>query len=224
MGFARIRLAALLVALFAMGSVTVSHANLIVNGGFENNTSDVNQPTAFPGWSDPDRNFYQAVFDPSSCGMYVPCEQFYQNQRATAISDYTWVPSSASSYAGSAFAACVVGGCSDIFQNVSTTAGENYVLSFASKGNVTVTLERVTSMSFSSADWTVHTLSFTALDRSSRIAFSGDAAGIDEVSFATAAVPQPSTWVMMILGFAGVGFMSYRYRGRSGLGGNCALG
>jgi PEP-CTERM motif len=28
----------------------------------------------------------------------------------------------------------------------------------------------------------------------------------------TAAVPEPSTWAMMILGFAGVGFMAYRRR------------
>jgi hypothetical protein len=31
-------------------------------------------------------------------------------------------------------------------------------------------------------------------------------------SDAVAAVPEPSTWAMMILGFAGVGFMAYRYR------------
>ena len=30
--------------------------------------------------------------------------------------------------------------------------------------------------------------------------------------FAIAAVPEPSTWAMMILGFAGVGFMAYRRR------------
>ena len=29
---------------------------------------------------------------------------------------------------------------------------------------------------------------------------------------AVAAVPEPSTWAMMILGFAGVGFMAYRRR------------
>ena len=28
----------------------------------------------------------------------------------------------------------------------------------------------------------------------------------------TSAVPEPSTWAMMILGFAGVGFMAYRRR------------
>jgi hypothetical protein len=31
----------------------------------------------------------------------------------------------------------------------------------------------------------------------------------------TSAVPEPSTWAMMILGFIGVGFMSYRRRSRS---------
>jgi hypothetical protein len=30
-----------------------------------------------------------------------------------------------------------------------------------------------------------------------------------------AAVPEPSTWAMMILGFAGVGFMAYRRRNQS---------
>jgi hypothetical protein len=31
----------------------------------------------------------------------------------------------------------------------------------------------------------------------------------------TAAVPEPSTWAMMILGFCGLGFMAYRKQGRS---------
>ena len=30
----------------------------------------------------------------------------------------------------------------------------------------------------------------------------------------TAAVPEPSTWAMMILGFAGVGFMAYRRKSK----------
>jgi hypothetical protein len=32
-----------------------------------------------------------------------------------------------------------------------------------------------------------------------------------------AAVPEPSTWAMMILGFAGIGFMAYRRRGQPSL-------
>jgi hypothetical protein len=34
--------------------------------------------------------------------------------------------------------------------------------------------------------------------------------GLDNVSLMTAAVPEPSTWAMMILGFCGLGFMAYR--------------
>ena len=37
------------------------------------------------------------------------------------------------------------------------------------------------------------------------------------VSGVTAAVPEPSTWAMMILGFAGVGFMSYRRKAKPAL-------
>lgn len=36
----------------------------------------------------------------------------------------------------------------------------------------------------------------------------------DNGTFAVAAVPEPSTWAMMILGFAGVGFMAYRRKSR----------
>jgi hypothetical protein len=37
-----------------------------------------------------------------------------------------------------------------------------------------------------------------------------DNIGINNVS----AVPEPSTWAMMILGFAGIGFMSYRRKSK----------
>jgi len=35
---------------------------------------------------------------------------------------------------------------------------------------------------------------------------------LSEVQFFASAVPEPSTWIMMILGFAGLGFMTYRKR------------
>jgi hypothetical protein len=40
--------------------------------------------------------------------------------------------------------------------------------------------------------------------------------GVDSfsVSSVTSAVPEPSTWAMMILGFAGVGFMAYRRKSK----------
>jgi PEP-CTERM motif len=36
-------------------------------------------------------------------------------------------------------------------------------------------------------------------------------------TFNVAAVPEPSTWAMMILGFAGVGFMAYRRKSKAAL-------
>jgi hypothetical protein len=39
--------------------------------------------------------------------------------------------------------------------------------------------------------------------------------GIIDFTLQTAAVPEPSTWAMMILGFVGVGFMAYRRKGQA---------
>jgi hypothetical protein len=33
---------------------------------------------------------------------------------------------------------------------------------------------------------------------------------VDDLSVTGAAVPEPSTWAMMLLGFAGLGFVGYR--------------
>jgi hypothetical protein len=51
------------------------------------------------------------------------------------------------------------------------------------------------------------TLSFLSNDEG---AYGGVLGGVT-----ISAVPEPSTWAMMILGFAGVGFMAYRRRNQS---------
>jgi hypothetical protein len=43
------------------------------------------------------------------------------------------------------------------------------------------------------------------------------ATGIIDFTLQTSAVPEPSTWAMMILGFLGVGFMAYRRKGQTNL-------
>ena len=53
----------------------------------------------------------------------------------------------------------------------------------------------------------VNTLEFDLVNYAQ--AGGGNPAGIN-VQFLTAAVPEPSTWAMMILGFLGVGFVAYR--------------
>jgi hypothetical protein len=68
-------------------------------------------------------------------------------------------------------------------------------------------------------NWEEFTDDFTATSSSANIEFQnatiGDNyAGLDDVSIATVttAVPEPSTWAMMILGFVGLGGMTYRRR------------
>jgi PEP-CTERM motif len=41
--------------------------------------------------------------------------------------------------------------------------------------------------------------------------------GIVEIAAAAPAVPEPSTWVMLLLGFAGIGFMAYRRKNKPAL-------
>jgi hypothetical protein len=57
--------------------------------------------------------------------------------------------------------------------------------------------------SFSNAEWD------NPENNVSRLALTAD--------FAVAAVPEPATWAMMMLGFAGIGFMSYRRKSKPAL-------
>jgi hypothetical protein len=67
------------------------------------------------------------------------------------------------------------------------------------------------------ADWTLNTVSLAALASTDQILFhavwnnaTDGAESFFLVSSSVSAVPEPSTWAMMILGFMGVGFMAYR--------------
>jgi PEP-CTERM motif len=44
-----------------------------------------------------------------------------------------------------------------------------------------------------------------------------DGLGLDAISAITTPVPEPSTWAMLILGFAGIGFMAYRRKSKPAL-------
>ncbi len=63
------------------------------------------------------------------------------------------------------------------------------------------------------ANWGSDTYGFVANGTSATLQFSVTNqqydVGLDSVSISSA-VPEPSTWGMMLLGFAGVGFMAYR--------------
>lgn len=112
-----------------------------------------------------------------------------------------------------------------VTQTISTNSGTQYALSFylgsssqygipdsitATAGGASATF---TSTNLTpNSTWELETLFFTATGSSTDISLVGNSGdkyiGLDDV--AVAAVPEPSTWAMMILGFVGVGFMAYR--------------
>jgi choice-of-anchor C domain-containing protein len=134
----------------------------------------------------------------------------------------------------------LLGGSSGtIAQTLNTIAGQQYELTYWLSGNpdLTSTAIRngVVTIDMASTDfsynlsptnsrtnmnWTEQTLFFTANSNSTTLQFSSTATGgnccygpaLDDV--AVTAVPEPSTWAMMILGFVGVGFMAYRRKNR----------
>ena len=67
-----------------------------------------------------------------------------------------------------------------------------------------------------SSTWTRFAFNFIADGTSNTINFSERNGplyiGLDDVS--VTAVPEPATWAMMILGFAGIGFIAYRRKSK----------
>jgi hypothetical protein len=91
-----------------------------------------------------------------------------------------------------------------------TAGGGHYVFHGTSVGDSGVTIQLVldtTSSLFSGLPTIIDTTS-------SGIPHEGPVAGTLTIA---AAVPEPSTWAMMILGFFGVGAMAYRRRNKSAL-------
>jgi hypothetical protein len=66
------------------------------------------------------------------------------------------------------------------------------------------------------ADITTAGLYTTSFDFSTDLYPSKDIV-VDQAFVVAGAVPEPSTWAMMILGFAGIGFMAYRRRNKMAL-------
>ena len=119
-------------------------------------------------------------------------------------------------------------------QNITTVLGESYYLSFAYSprtgvdagsngievywGGVLVDL--YTGTTNANAAWTLYTVTVTGHGTDSlefRAVGTSDSYGGSLDAISIAAVPEPSTWAMMILGFLGVGFMAYRRKTQSAL-------
>lgn len=127
------------------------------------------------------------------------------------------------------------GGTGSIYQDLTTTAGQMYELTFAFSHNL-FTPSSATSASASvevgslfdvimhdtgdttNLDWQTYTGLFTATGSTTRLTFTNLTGGVNEGIFldavSVAAVPEPATWGLMLLGFAGIG-MSMRGRRRN---------
>jgi hypothetical protein len=122
-----------------------------------------------------------------------------------------------------------------IEQTVSTVAGQHYTLTFGLVGEnnggteiadvmigsmlTQYTLTTNSSFGELAAPFTTYSISYVATGSSTTIAFTTDAASpsfgnndpmIDGISFVGSSIPEPSTWAMMLVGFAGLAFAGYR--------------
>jgi hypothetical protein len=142
---------------------------------------------------------------------------------------------------GLAFGA--VGFNSSLAQNLATVIGATYSVSFwlnifSASPNFpnAVTLSWGNSIIFDQTDlsadgWTQYSFVETAVSTTTRLEFGlrqdPGASGLDDISVIkiasgidpTPAVPEPSTWAMMLIGFAGMGFVAYRRKAKPSIDG-----
>lgn len=148
-------------------------------------------------------------------------------------------------YSGSQYLDLVgTGTTGGISQTFATTVGTTYTLTFAYANNPWSTTtasasvsvvgsngpefyDTVTHDTSTTADglfWTLFTATFVADSTTSTLSFTNlvgaENGGVllDDVSVVDppSAVPEPATWVMMLAGFAGVGYLGYRRKKNGG--------
>jgi PEP-CTERM motif len=100
----------------------------------------------------------------------------------------------------------------DSFSNDVPLAAGDYSLTWFLTGVATSANGDTGARPFSEADMSNTGTLF--IDSDVALSF---ASGHDYSSNAVGAVPEPSTWAMLILGFAGLGFMAYRRKGKPAL-------
>jgi hypothetical protein len=113
-------------------------------------------------------------------------------------------------------------------QTLTTTVGTNYDVSFWLDSNGPTNRVKLSwggNSIFNEANipadgWTEYSFIETATSTSTLLSFGlkqvSGYSGLDDISVsAVSGVPEPSTWAMMLLGFAAIGFAAYRRNNRA---------
>ncbi len=184
--------------------------NLITNGSFETGT------------------YTSAAFDTVLAGSGVITGWTVAGHSVDWIGTY-WQPGE-----GSRSIDLAGNGPGSLSQSFNTVVGQTYLVSFMLAGNpdngggirdldvrvksnpsnVTLTPAfDTTGYNSANMGWTQYSFYFAANNTTSTLGFGSFAdspygPAIDNVS--VSAVPEPSTWALMLLGFAGLGFFAYR--------------
>jgi choice-of-anchor C domain-containing protein len=205
--------------LFASAGSVGARANLLVDGGFDNPTS----PVGFPFYAEygpvgGDPHYAGTSFD-NSWSITVGNVDL-----VTQTGGWPAAPQSSPYYLD------LTGNTNGAIQQAfATTIGQKYDLTFyysnnpggsphpamasVQVGSLSDTIQHDGSTT-SDLGWTLYTGFFTATTNSTTLSFAeldnccNGGVLLDSVS--VDAVPEPATWAMMILGFAGLGFMAYR--------------
>jgi hypothetical protein len=189
----------ILASLFALGSgIGTANANVLVDGGFDSSTSFT------PSWViSPSFNNQSSV---TSAGEYSP-----QGGPNYALLSYNGNGGNLATLTQTFAAAIAQFYTFSFYYN--TDSQNPFELKASFDGNNLVTIQNSNVSGWTLETFTVfgsvgtNTVQFSFYDSGSTERGQGNI-GLDTVS--VTAVPEPSTWAMIILGFAGVGFMSYR--------------
>jgi hypothetical protein len=202
-----------------------SSANLLTNGSFEDTTNFVNEgndtyspvvgSTAITGWTVFNNivswigptNPFGVTASPGGGNYFLDLSGYHNGDPSGGVQ-----------------------------QTIATTIGASYLLTFYLGSDPAygipdglLATAGSASQSFATTgidpnNWEFEQLAFTATSSSTTISLLGNLGqnyvGLDDVSVvqtSVGSVPEPSTWAMMILGFAGVGFMAYRRKSKPAL-------
>jgi hypothetical protein len=205
-------------------SLPAKAANLLTNGGFDDTTGFVDQgggqmalatgSTTITGWT-VISNTVAWTAPSNSFGLTGSngSGSFLDLQGITDGAPFGGVQQSVATCATCVYQLTFFLGSSSNFgvqdSITASAAGESQLFTSTNNGNQ----ENL---------WEEETLDFTATGSSTTISLLGNTIpngvfiGLDTVDLeqisgpVTSAVPEPSTWAMMILGFCGLGFMAYR--------------